>query len=941
MDWHEYQVNQSLRHANEHRNNNTLRTRDLSCRICYPVNEETTDEKFKNFWEWYQGITSAERFSANAESVFEELMGKNMENIIEGRENNSKENRPEKKETPKKTRPREISPKAEGSRINKKEILEIEEKLRGFEELKDNDVEIWEEKSIEELFSKEKKEKLERDFELRRLKRTKKAESIDELESIKSEENPYSSGKLSPIEKIEEYFKSSKSSSGVVTPLIGEAIKNEGIKELHRKIIKEKYNKLKENYGEGIDNELMKRKESYNEQIKKIIKDFENKESKEELTEEEEKQLDSLRKAEDCEEREFLLENLTVEQMYEEYFRENEEDNRKKDDEEFFNERYNEKKRKYDKIKELMGDEIDEELIKAKERLHENITQRIEYFEEKKMLTDREIQELEDLKRSDKLDEEELYVEEYVINEIYKELLEKEKEKQEDDIDIKGKGRETKKTSKLELERNEEHTVDTVNELGKFLEDALKEIEEKEKEKKFGLDNEEVRTWAENVEEENAFEEKIPEEIFEKDDENVINTTEILSSSAESSSESDKESEIFEIPEEFELYFGNQDLNLENLFEENLEENFEMALEYGIKLRTFEGRIDENVEDWIIEFEGIADFNNWVDANAVDSARFKAAIAHLRGDALDFYREKRQGNNALRWNTGVAADSVHNFRNELIKKFSSQERKEQWQLELYQVNQQTGESVEAYAQRFKKAAKKVRNTIPEVGIAMAFMQGLLPIIRNLAIFAGKRNTLNKAIESAKTGEISAMGQAQQLIPEQTFTGGMNNRIYQDMGKNKDKDAMEELMGKFKELEIKLLNQGRNNYRRNDNYNRNRNDNIECYNCGERGHIRPDCPNNRETGNNNRAYNNNNETYRNNNRNNNGKNYENINRDNRNRRINNNREINYFESLNFNRTTLEEGNVFDTEYSSEEDNNENEKGIFMTTRSGRKVNSESQ
>ena len=79
-----------------------------------------------------------------------------------------------------------------------------------------------------------------------------------------------------------------------------------------------------------------------------------------------EKQLDSLKKAEDCEEREFLLENLTVEQMYEEYFRENEEDNGKKDDEEFFNERYNEKKRKYDKIKELMGDEIDEEINNAK-----------------------------------------------------------------------------------------------------------------------------------------------------------------------------------------------------------------------------------------------------------------------------------------------------------------------------------------------------------------------------------------------------------------------------------------------------------------------------------------------------------------------------------------------------------------------------------------------
>src|SRR5436305_3166898 len=261
MDWHEYQVNQSLRHANEHRNNNTLRTRDLSCRICYPVNEETTDEKFRNFWGWYQGITSAERFSANAESVFEELMGKNLENIIEGRENfrinaliysmgyrdnsgffikdirarivdmtsvsekftrdmeeatesyktkssgeegSSKENSPDKKESPKKTSPREISPKAEGSRINRKEVLEIEEKLKGFEELKDDDVEVWKEKSTEELFSKEEKEKWERDFELRRLKRLEKIENIDDLESVISEENPHSSlGMRTPAELLE------------------------------------------------------------------------------------------------------------------------------------------------------------------------------------------------------------------------------------------------------------------------------------------------------------------------------------------------------------------------------------------------------------------------------------------------------------------------------------------------------------------------------------------------------------------------------------------------------------------------------------------------------------------------------------------------------------------------------------------------------------------
>src|SRR5438045_5760102 len=73
------------------------------------------------------------------------------------------------------------------------------------------------------------------------------------------------------------------------------------------------------------------------------------------------------------------------------------------DDEEFFNERYNEKKRKFNKIKKLMGDEIDEELNNARKRLHEDISLRIKYFEEKKMLTLREAQELEDLKRQGKL----------------------------------------------------------------------------------------------------------------------------------------------------------------------------------------------------------------------------------------------------------------------------------------------------------------------------------------------------------------------------------------------------------------------------------------------------------------------------------------------------------------------------------------------------------
>src|SRR5438045_1785192 len=208
---------------------------------------------------------------------------------------------------------------------------------------------------------------------------------------------------------------------------------------------------------------------------------------------------------------------------------------------------------------------------------------------------------------------------------------------------MKRKENKKKKLTKLELEKDEEHTVDTVGELGRYLNKALENIK-KEEEKKFGLDDEEVRTWAENIEE-NIFEEKIPEEIFERDDEKVINTAEILSSSEESSSESDKESEIIEIVEIPTFDFTTiyiEDLTFENLFKENFEEDFEifeMALNIA-KCRKYDG--SENPEDWIKEFERVARANAWVDLDhANNSLSYNFAIAHLEGEAADWFEENR------------------------------------------------------------------------------------------------------------------------------------------------------------------------------------------------------------------------------------------------------------------------------------------------------------
>ena len=87
MDWHQKQENQILRHAGDHRNHTRSGTHDLSCKICYPKREEETDERFQLFWDWYQEVTTVQEFSGKTKEIFREIMSKNQENIIEGREN--------------------------------------------------------------------------------------------------------------------------------------------------------------------------------------------------------------------------------------------------------------------------------------------------------------------------------------------------------------------------------------------------------------------------------------------------------------------------------------------------------------------------------------------------------------------------------------------------------------------------------------------------------------------------------------------------------------------------------------------------------------------------------------------------------------------------------------------------------------------------------------
>ena len=87
MDWHEKQINQILKYADKHRRNENNFSREQTCRDCYPVNDNEISEQFDEFWKWYKESFDAEEFSGRTITLFEELMTRNTENIIEGAEN--------------------------------------------------------------------------------------------------------------------------------------------------------------------------------------------------------------------------------------------------------------------------------------------------------------------------------------------------------------------------------------------------------------------------------------------------------------------------------------------------------------------------------------------------------------------------------------------------------------------------------------------------------------------------------------------------------------------------------------------------------------------------------------------------------------------------------------------------------------------------------------
>ncbi len=183
----------------------------------------------------------------------------------------------------------------------------------------------------------------------------------------------------------------------------------------------------------------------------------------------------------------------------------------------------------------------------------------------------------------------------------------------------------------------------------------------------------------------------------------------------------------------------------------------------------------------------------------------------------------------------------NNLRDLLIAKYTTIAMKNKWQMKYRNIRQGPTEMVDAYAARFRKAISKaeMRNLLPAQMQVMDFVAGLRPEL--VIITNGSNPTdLNKVEETAKNVESAS------LINKNVIAAATNPTT----AKVKElKAQILELKAEIKEAkyvsrEDRKLPQNNGGNRKSLYRGPNRKPvdkrNLECFNCGKKGHFKSEC-----------------------------------------------------------------------------------------------------
>ena len=164
----------------------------------------------------------------------------------------------------------------------------------------------------------------------------------------------------------------------------------------------------------------------------------------------------------------------------------------------------------------------------------------------------------------------------------------------------------------------------------------------------------------------------------------------------------------------------------------------------GTKAPKFEGKEDEDVEEWIIKIEALfISSGRAAGNNNANIAQF--AIGGLGGKALQWYSERKNANagHLVRWTNDGDDESL---KQRIREKFAGGEVQVRKLQEIHSIKQKDKESIDDYHLRFKRLLRIVEREGDwnEILKAEYFTRGLRPEIRNDVRKLGPR-TLEDAV----------------------------------------------------------------------------------------------------------------------------------------------------------------------------------------------------
>ncbi|GBC30196.2 hypothetical protein GLOIN_2v1791176 [Rhizophagus irregularis DAOM 181602=DAOM 197198] len=393
--------------------------------------------------------------------------------------------------------------------------------------------------------------------------------------------------------------------------------------------------------------------------------------------------------------------------------------------------------------------------------------------------------------------------------------------------------------------------------LDKYLEEQI-EIEENNEEKedtndseKIGeiLDPEEYEIWEGNSEDFNENE-------VENNDENIINTGGFsLSQNSDSNNSLNiKDSDIENSDSESEV----SNYNLQDLFQENManQDQIKRIVENAIGLApntldnalgagqtlidriqtagmggivgmpTFSGKEDEDVNDWIRQFEVAFTVSGRTEGNVgggiCNQNKANVAITCLRGTALQWYNEEKErvAANLVNW---CDHNDDRNLKNKLINRFTREDVKRRKMIELTRIKQEKNESVEEYTRRFRSILRIATRgqALHDMYQVNYYIQGLEPTL-GYQVRRGNPTNLNDAINIARGEEeaknkliMKTMGvnmeqirqekNIEEILKEET-NKKEENEIYKKMQKpvnEKDIDELSKALEQFRAEKIAI------------------------------------------------------------------------------------------------------------------------------------------